>query len=130
MEIIELSTSKKEEILDLTHKIEAIISKSGVNNGICVIYSPHTTAGITVNENADPDVKDDILLSLNNIVKELDFKHSEGNSSAHMKTILVGKSQTLIIESGSIALGTWDGIYFCEFDGPRRRKVFVEVVEK
>jgi len=130
MQEINIKTSKKEEIIDITQQVELIVSESGIKDGLCVVYSPHTTAGITINEDADPDVKQDILMSLNNIVKELDFKHMEGNSSAHVKTSLMGKSQTIIINNNSLALGTWDGIYFCEFDGARSRKVFVEILKK
>ncbi len=130
MHILQISTSEKESIIDITSEVRDIIIQSKIKDGICVVYSPHTTAGITINENADPDVKHDILLSLNSIVKELDFRHSEGNSSAHMKTSLVGKSQTIILEDNQLQLGTWDGIYFCEFDGPRSRKIYVEIVSK
>lgn len=129
IKIINIQTNSNEEIVDITQKVNSIISETKINDGICVIYSPHTTAGITINENCDPDVKHDILLSLNNIVKELDFKHMEGNSSSHVKTSLMGKSQTLIIENNKLVLGTWDGIYFCEFDGPRSRKVFIKIIE-
>ena len=127
--VIKIKTSIKEEIVDITSKIQKLVIDSNVKSGICIIYSPHTTAGITINENYDPDVKDDILLSLNNIVKELNFKHSEGNSSSHIKTSLIGKTQNLIIENGELLLGTWDGIYFCEFDGARDRKIFVKIIE-
>lgn len=129
VKIIKISTNSKEEIVDITSKIQDLIIASKIKIGMCVIYSPHTTAGITINENYDPDVKHDILLSLNNIVKELNFKHAEGNSSSHMKTSLIGKSQMLIIENGELLLGTWDGIYFCEFDGPRSRQVYVKIIE-
>lgn len=129
-QIIEINSSCKEEIIDITSEVNKVIKESRINNGICIIYCPHTTAGITINENYDPDVKHDIILSLNNIVKELNFKHSEGNSSAHVKSSLMGKSQTIIIENNEIVLGTWDGIYFCEFDGPRKRKVLIKIIEE
>lgn len=130
MNIINIETHSKEDIIDITKEVDNIIKTTTIKKGICIIYSPHTTAGITINENADPDVKHDLLLSLNNIVKELNFCHTEGNSAAHVKTSLMGKSQTIIINDNNLQLGTWDGIYFCEFDGPRRRKVFVEFVSK
>ncbi len=129
IKIIEIQTNSKEEIVDITKDVQEIVNKCNISNGICIIYSPHTTAGITINENCDPDVKHDISLSLNNIVKELNFKHMEGNSSSHVKTSLMGKSQTLIIENNKLILGTWDGIYFCEFDGARNRRVLVKIIE-
>lgn len=127
MQTIDLTTNQNEQIIDITNRVNAIVYKSGVKSGTCSIYSPHTTAAIAINENADPNVKTDILLGLNNIVRELNFDHIEGNSRAHIKAILVGKSQTIIVEDGKLALGAWDGIYFCEFDGPRSRKVWVKI---
>jgi len=100
-----------------------------VREGLCVVYVPHTTAGITINEAADPSVKADLLMELNKIVPFQDrYQHTEGNSAAHIKATLVGSSVTIPITGGSLALGTWQGIYFCEFDGPRRRQVFVQVL--
>ncbi|MBM3308890.1 MAG: YjbQ family protein [Candidatus Altiarchaeales archaeon] len=121
-------TSKKEEFVDITSRVEEFVKKSGVRNGLCVVYCPHTTAAITVNENADPSVVRDILASLNDIVKDIDFSHVEGNSPAHVKSSLFGCSKTFIVERGELKLGTWQGVYFCEFDGPRERKVYVKVV--
>jgi secondary thiamine-phosphate synthase enzyme len=130
MQIINLSTKIKNELIDITTEIQRLISESNIQNGLCVIYCPHTTGAITINENADPDVKSDIIKSLNNIVKELDFKHSEGNSCAHVKSSMIGKSETIIIKNNKLQLGTWDGVYFCEFDGPRNRTVFIEILSK
>lgn len=128
MYTLSIKTSKKEEIIDITQEVAAIVQKAGIDSGLCVIYSPHTTAGVTINEGADPDVKKDVLLSLNDIVKELNFQHVEGNSSAHVKTILIGKSQTIIIKNNKLVLGTWDSVYFCEFDGPRNRTVYINLI--
>ena len=124
---IKLKTNQKEELIDITPIIDSLIPKD--SNGICIVWCPHTTAGITVNENADPDVKTDILLGLDNIVdSNLPFKHNEGNSAAHIKSSLMGCEKTLIIENGNLKLGTWQGVYFCEFDGPRKRKIILKIV--
>lgn len=127
---IQLSTSSKDEIIDITREVEHAVSRSDVSNGLCYVFVAHTTAAVTINENADPDVKDDILMGLNDIVnRSLPYRHAEGNSSSHIKTSLIGASETVFIENKSLVLGTWQGIYFCEFDGPRSRKVYVKVVE-
>lgn len=123
-----LSTSRREEFIDITRRIEGLLEKSGVKNGLCVIYTPHTTVAITINENADPSVAGDMLASLRDIVKDVGFSHVEGNSPAHVKSSLVGCSVTIIVEDGRLKLGTWQGVYFCEFDGPRERMVYVKVV--
>lgn len=122
-----LSTTSKEEFVDITGKVEEAVKKSGVRDGLCVVYTPHTTAAVTINENADPSVVHDILASLNDMVREIGFRHVEGNSPAHVKSSLLGCSEILIVEKGVLQLGTWQGIYFCEFDGPRARKVYVKV---
>lgn len=117
-------------MFDITGEVQDIVSKSGVKNGICVIYIPHTTAGITINENADPDVVRDFLMETGKIVPLSDgYRHCEGNSAAHIKASMMGFSQTVIIEEGRLLLGTWQGIYFTEFDGPRMRKVHVKIIE-
>lgn len=119
----------RENMYNITAKVREALHKSGVNDGICVVYCPHTTAGITINENADPDVVTDILLGLNRTFPDrLEFRHSEGNSAAHLKASCVGSSQTVITQNGKLLLGTWQGIYFCEFDGPRTRKFYVKVL--
>ncbi len=113
----------------MTRSVQGAVQKSGVKEGVCYIYVPHTTAGITINENADPGVVEDILMQLNKIVPFQDrYRHMEGNSAAHIKASLVGFSQVVFVETGKLVLGTWQGIFFCEFDGPRNRQVYVKVV--
>lgn len=130
MKIIEISSSSKEEMIDITSKVKKIVEEEGIQNGICLIYTPHTTAGIIINENADPDVKRDILTMLKKIVPEnLPYSHSEGNAPAHIKSAMIGNSRIIPLNKGSLSLGTWEGIFFCEFDGPRRRKVYVEIIK-
>lgn len=125
----EVPTKTRNEFIDITHKIEEAISKSGVKSGICVVFVPHTTAAVTINENADPSVKSDIVKTLNKVIPaNWDYTHIEGNSDSHIKSTLVSPSITLIIENGKLVLGTWQGVYFCEFDGPRRRKVFIKIL--
>jgi len=117
-------------MIDITREIQNRVKESGVLSGLCVIFIPHTTAGITINENADPDVVKDFLMETNKIVPVSDgYHHREGNSAAHIKASMMGFSQTLIIENGRFLLGTWQGIYFMEFDGPRIRKVYVKIIE-
>jgi len=124
----EISTRVKEEFIDLTSKIRKILEDSGIRTGICTVFVPHTTAGVTINENADPSVQSDILNTLRTMIPEtLPYTHMEGNSPAHVKASLMGSSAQIIINEGELALGTWQGIYFCEFDGPRRRKVYISV---
>lgn len=129
MEKISVRTHGREEILDITEKIEKIISKSGISSGYCIIYVPHTTAGVAINENADPAVKRDVLKILDTLIPQHgDYEHFEGNSPAHVKTILTGTSQIILIENGKLTLGTWQGIYLCEFDGPRSRSVLIKII--
>ena len=123
---IEVRTTRREDLVDVTAQIAEIVSASGVENAIVVVSSPHTTCGVTVNENADPDVVRDVLHGLARISpREGGWRHFEGNSDAHLKASLVGSSATLPIEGGRLSLGTWQAIYFCEFDGPRSRNVWV-----
>ena len=118
-----------QKLHNITSAVEKAVEESGILDGICVVYSPHTTAGITVNEAADPDVASDVILSFDDTVKELrEFRHYEGNSTAHVKTSMVGPSQSLIISDGKLLLGTWQGVYFAEFDGPRNRTFYVKVI--
>jgi secondary thiamine-phosphate synthase enzyme len=125
-----VKSSKQTELIDITRPVQDAVQKAGVKEGFCVIFTPHTTAAVTINEKADPSVPRDILMELNKIVPFEDrYQHSEGNSSAHIKSSLVGCSQTLFIDSGNLLLGTWQGIFFCEFDGPRNRQVYVKVVK-
>jgi len=128
---IEINSKSRIELIDITSKIEDVVRNMGIKTGICYIFVPHTTAGITINENADPSVGADILMKLNKLVPVRDnYSHSEGNSDAHIKSTLVGTSVTVFIENNRLMLGTWQGIYFCEFDGPRKRKIFIKVIEE
>ena len=117
-----------EGFIDITGQVRKIVASGNVQNGLCQIFVPHTTAGVTINENADPDVVTDMLEALGKMVPDLHYRHSEGNSPAHVKSSLVGCSITVPISEGRLCLGTWQGIYFCEFDGPRTRKVWVQLV--
>ncbi len=129
IETFSVRSSKQTELIDITRSVMDIVQKAGVINGLCILFVPHTTAAITINENADPSVPRDILMELNKIVPFEDrYQHTEGNSAAHIKSSLVGCSQTIFIESGKLLLGTWQGIFFCEFDGPRNRQVHVKVI--
>ncbi|HAA25002.1 MAG TPA: hypothetical protein DCE11_02610 [Ruminiclostridium sp.] len=118
-----------EGFYNVTSKVNSAVSESGVKDGICVVFCPHTTAGITINENADPDVVNDMLYALSKTLHDRpEFRHAEGNTTAHLKASYTGSSATVIIENGRLVLGTWQGIYFCEFDGPRNRNFFVKVI--
>ena len=122
--------SERNSWTDVTARVRDALRESGVQNGLCVVYCPHTTAGITINENADPDVVRDLIFALEKTYPDrAEFRHSEGNSASHLKASVIGSSVTLIIREGRLLLGTWQGIYFCEFDGPRTRRFFVEVLE-
>ena len=126
---ISLKTNGRTQFIDITRQVDSVVVQSGVKEGICVIYVPHTTAGVIINENADPSVKTDIKNHLEELVPwNKPYEHAEGNASAHIKSSIVGVSQTLIIENGKLVLGTWQGIFFCEFDGPRTRRVYVKVM--
>jgi secondary thiamine-phosphate synthase enzyme len=124
----EVKTSARIQLLDITPYIAAEVEKSGVKSGVCHVYMPHTTAGLTINENADPDVARDILATLNRIVPATgDYRHIEGNSDAHIKASLMGFSAMVPVVEGHLALGTWQAVYFCEFDGPRHRHVLIGI---
>jgi secondary thiamine-phosphate synthase enzyme len=125
-----VKTSARNQFVEITDQVRKAIGSSGVRSGLCVVYCPHTTAAITVNENADPDVVHDMLLHLNRTVPkdQPGFRHGEGNSDSHVKASLVGPSVTLIVDDGDLVLGRWQGVYFCEFDGPRTREVAVQVI--
>lgn len=128
MERIALKTANRVELIDITGRVQDIVAKSRVNDGVCFIFCPHTTAGLTVNENADPSVKHDIMQDLERLVpKNASYTHAEGNTDAHIKSSLFGSSLTIFIEAGSLVLGTWQGIYFCEGDGPRSREVWIKI---
>lgn len=125
-----ISTPGRVAFIDITKTVGSLVKESSVKNGICNIFIPHTTAAITINENADPSVREDIISELGKIAPERSsYKHYEGNSDAHIKTSVLGNSETLIIRGGSLVLGTWQGIYFCEFDGPRTRKFIVSIIK-
>jgi secondary thiamine-phosphate synthase enzyme len=122
-------TRTRTEFLDITDSVSKIVQESKVQNGLAVVFVPHTTAAVTINENADPSVQHDLLADLNRLIPFTGpYQHSEGNSAAHIKSSLVGPSETLLIDNGRLALGTWQGVYFCEFDGPRTRKVWVKII--
>lgn len=125
-----INTNEKQSFTNIDRQLEAALQKSGVENGMMVVYCPHTTGAITINENADPDVKTDLKLGLNETFPNKPaYIHMEGNSDGHMKSSVVGTSETLIISDGSMILGTWQSVYFCEFDGPRTRMVYVKMIE-
>ena len=129
--ILSVKTRERTELIDITSDINQLIQKSGTDQGLCMIYVPHTTAAVTINESADPSVKSDILMILNQIIPwEANYRHQEGNSPAHIKSTLVGSSELIAIENRRLILGTWQGIFFCEFDGPRSRKVNVRIMEE
>jgi len=123
-------TAKRSEMIDVTDRVAAIVSKLGVKEGMAIVSVPHTTAACTINENADPDVRHDMLRKLEELIPKREgyYRHNEGNSDSHVKSSLVGTTVTVLIESGELLLGTWQGIYFCEFDGPRDRTMHVKVV--
>ena len=122
-------SASREDFYNVTAQVREAVAKSGVKEGIVVVYCPHTTAGITINENADPDVVRDLLVGLEKAFPDrAEFRHGEGNSAAHLKASAVGSSVTVIVDKGRLVLGTWQGIYFCEFDPPRNRKFFVKVL--
>lgn len=131
VERIELKTTKRTELIDVTGKIQNIVSGSKVKDGICFIFCPHTTAGLTINENADPDVKSDIINTLSKLIPEnAGYAHIEGNSDGHVKSSLFGASLNIFIEENKLVLGTWQAVYFCESDGPRLREVWVKIIKE
>ena len=128
METFALSTRARTEMVDITRQVEAAVDASGVSEGAATVFIPHTTAGVSINENADPDVVRDVMYALERAVPNEGFAHFEGNSDAHTKAQLTGFSVTVIVEDSKLQLGTWQSIYFCEFDGPRTRKVYVQAM--
>ncbi|MFC1562169.1 secondary thiamine-phosphate synthase enzyme YjbQ [candidate division KSB1 bacterium] len=125
-----IATRQQTELINIDSEVQRIVSESGIEDGLCCIFIPHTTAGITINENADPDVVRDIIMETGKVIPLSDgYRHMEGNSAAHIKSSLFGASETVIIRSGRLHFGTWQSLFFCEFDGPRRRKVFVKILE-
>ena len=125
-----IKTNSQTEMIDVTPLVQDQVTESGISEGLCMVFVPHTTAAVTINESADPAVKHDILMVLNKIVpwKEA-YRHMEGNSPAHLKTSIIGSSETIAVEKGRLVLGTWQGIFLCEFDGPRTRKLDVRLIQ-
>ena len=129
MEEFTVKTYKQTDMVNITAQVQAAVRAAGIQSGICTVFAPHTTAGVTINENADPDVIRDMIMEMNTIIPFSDgYAHSEGNSAAHIKSTLFGCSLSGIVEGGSLQLGTWQSVFFCEFDGPRTRKVWVQTL--
>jgi len=127
---LRVQSKSKTELVDITQGVQRLVAESGVRSGVCYIYVPHTTSGITINENTDPNVGRDILKELNKVIPFDDnYSHGEGNSAAHIKSTIVGVSKAVMVEEGRLALGTWQAVFYCEFDGPRDRRVFVKVMK-
>ena len=130
MEKVNIKTTKRIDLIDITDEIQNIVAKSKTKEGICFIFCPHTTAGLTINENADPSVRQDIINALGKLIPEGEgYSHAEGNADSHIKSSLFGSSLTIFIENGQLAFGTWQGIYFCESDGPRVREVWIKIIQ-
>ena len=126
---LSVRTNRRTEMVDITGQIQELVRLSGVEEGVCHIFQAHTTAGLTINENADPSVQADILMVLNRIISEKEaYRHLEGNSPAHIKASLMGAQLTVLVSNGSLVLGTWQGVFLCEFDGPRTRKVHLKIM--
>ncbi len=127
---LDVRTTQRDQLLDITTVVQQVVTTIGAPRGVCTVFVPHTTAGVTINENADPDVSHDLLARLDEMVPWTvpSDRHGEGNSAAHLKAALMGSSTQLLVEDGRLSLGTWQGVYFCEFDGPRSRKVWVSVM--
>jgi secondary thiamine-phosphate synthase enzyme len=129
MKTLHIKTVKRTQLVDITREVEGAVQESGVRAGVCHVYVPHTTAAVAINEHADPDVARDVEGVLDRLVPHHgDYRHGEGNSDSHVKAILTGTSKMILIENGKLVLGTWQGIFLCEFDGPRERRMFVKVV--
>jgi len=130
MEVLRVKTERRTQLVDVTREVERVVEKAGVSAGICCIYVPHTTAGVMINEHFDPDVATDLEGVFERMVpKSGPYRHSEGNSDSHAKAALAGTSQMIFVEDGKLALGRWQGVFFCEFDGPRDRKLWIKVLE-
>ena len=124
---LQVQTRARSELQDITSQAQQVVAESGVQEGICHVFVPHTTAGLTLNENWDPDVRGDLVRALSEMVPDLPYRHGEGNSPAHLMSTLVGASETLLVSEGKLQLGSWQGLYFAEFDGPRRRRVLLSI---
>jgi secondary thiamine-phosphate synthase enzyme len=128
--MLTVKSKARTQLIDITSEIQKAVRSSGIFEGLCMLYVPHTTAAITINESADPSVASDIMMVLNEVIPwKADYRHLEGNSPAHIKSTLVGSSEIIAIESGNLVLGTWQGIFFCEFDGPRTRKLHMRLMK-
>jgi len=128
MQTLTVRTSRRVELIDVTSEVAEVVRQSDLEEGLCLVYVPHTTAAVTINENADPSVGRDVMMKLNQLVPRDDaYTHSEGNSDAHVKSTLVGCSEVIPVRDGQLVLGTWQGVCFCEFDGPRQRRLMVTV---
>ncbi|MGB6460245.1 MAG: secondary thiamine-phosphate synthase enzyme YjbQ [Candidatus Acidiferrum sp.] len=128
MELLRVKTARRTQLVDVTHEVEKTVEQSGVDSGVCYVYVPHTTAGVIVNEHFDPDVATDLEGVFERLVPRVGpYRHAEGNSDSHAKAALTGTSATIFVEDGKLALGRWQGVFFCEFDGPRERKLWVKV---
>ena len=126
---ITIKTNTQTQILDITAQVQKVVGESGIAEGLCCVFVPHTTAGVTINENADPSVKQDIVMELNKVIPFNDnYSHLEGNSAAHIKASIIGSSVNIPVKNNNLLLGTWQGICFCEFDGPRTRKFYVKII--
>jgi secondary thiamine-phosphate synthase enzyme len=129
MEKFYINTPSQTMMIDITSQIREVIADKQLRDGICCIFIPHTTAAITINESADPDVKSDIIMELNKVIPYRDnYRHMEGNSAAHIKASIIGSSEIIFVENGNLQLGTWQGIFLCEFDGPRKRQVWIKLL--
>jgi secondary thiamine-phosphate synthase enzyme len=130
-QVFTIQTHQRDEMYEITSSLQAYLEEQQVNDGVMYIYCPHTTAGITINENADPDVVKDMLMRLDEVYpwEHPKYSHAEGNSASHLKASTVGSSQVVFIQNGQLLLGTWQGVYFCEFDGPRKRKYHVKIMK-
>lgn len=128
MQTLDVRSATREEMIDITSQVRGAIRRAGVTSGLCCVFCPHTTAGLTIQENSDPDVKSDMLGHLAKVIPQPGFKHGEGNADAHIKSSLVGASVTVIVEDGKPLLGVWQAVFFCEFDGPRDRQVHIRVL--
>jgi secondary thiamine-phosphate synthase enzyme len=128
MQTLRVKTGRRTQLVDVTAAVERVVKEAGVVNGVCYVYVPHTTAGVTINEHADPDVASDLEGVFDRLVPHVGpYRHSEGNTDSHAKAVMVGASQVIFVEEGKLVLGRWQGVFLCEFDGPRERKIFVKV---
>jgi len=129
MKTLHVKSSRRTEFIDITDRVEQAVREAAINSGTCYVYVPHTTAGVAINEHADPDVAHDLEGIFDRLIPHRGpYRHAEGNTDSHMKAIITGTSQTVFVDGGKLVLGTWQGIFFCEFDGPRQRSIFVKVV--